>query len=85
MQLTDYAQQNSFEAKPLSYLESYEERFGHMRDESPSILELGVAKGKSMEMWRDCFPKATIAGVDLLPEWESNEERVRIYRGRQDG
>jgi hypothetical protein len=84
MQLTAYAQQNFFEAKPLAYLEIYEERIGPMRDEPISILELGVAKGKSMEMWRDYFPKATIAGVDLLPEWESNEERVRIYRGRQD-
>jgi hypothetical protein len=71
-------------AKPLSYLEVYEERFGSLRDQPIALLELGVAKGKSIEMSRDCFPKATIVGVALLPEWESTEERVRIYRGGQD-
>jgi hypothetical protein len=84
MPLTAYAQQNAFEAKPLTYLEIYEERFAPFRDAPINILELGVAKGKSMEMWRDCFPKATIAGVDLLPQWESTDDRVRVYRGRQD-
>jgi len=84
MSLIDYAQQNSFDSKPAGYLEIYEKRFGILRDRPISILELGVARGKSMEMWSDCFRNATIAGIDLLPEWEPNEERVRVYRGRQD-
>ncbi len=84
MSLATYAQQNAFEGKPLGYLEVYEERFGSLRDQPIALLELGVAQGKSIEMSRDCFPKATIVGVDLMPEWESTEERVRIYRGGQD-
>ena len=84
MSLVSYAQQNAFEAKPAGYLLIYESRFGPLREEPITLLELGVAKGKSMIMWRDDFPRATIVGLDLLPEWESDDERVHIYRGRQD-
>jgi hypothetical protein len=82
--LVDYAQKNSFESKPKGYLEIYQRHFATLKDRPIKLLELGVAKGASMQMWRDFFPKAVIAGLDLLPEWESDDPRVRIYRGAQN-
>jgi hypothetical protein len=82
--LTDYAQTNAGESKPRAYLEIYERYFATLKDRPIKLLELGVAKGLSVQMWRDCFPKAVIAGLDLMPEWESDDPRVRIYRGAQN-
>jgi len=82
--LKDYAQQTLFESKPIGYLEIHQKRFEKLRDLPISLLELGVAKGKSMAMWKEFFPNATIAGIDLLPEWESDDPRVRVYRGGQN-
>jgi len=81
--LKKYAQTNLFESKPLGYLEIYEKLFSPMMDDEVKLLELGVAKGLSMLMWRDFFPRGTIAGLDLYPG-EVNDPRVHIYKGRQD-
>ncbi|UZF91296.1 class I SAM-dependent methyltransferase [Bosea sp. NBC_00550] len=82
--LIDYAQAaGETQSKPAPYLEIYERYFGHLRDRDVAILELGVADGKSMKMWRDCFPKGTIVGIDLFPP-QIDEARVHIHQGAQD-
>ena len=54
-----------------------------LRDRSFALLELGVWKGDSLAMWRDCFPGATIVGVDMLPPDLELGPRVTIVQGDQ--
>jgi hypothetical protein len=85
--LREYAQTtNLFESKPIGYLEIYEKYFAPLMDKEVKLLELGVATGQSMLMWRDYFVNGTIAGVDLFPLYqpEASESRVRIFQGAQN-
>lgn len=85
--LRKYAQTtNLSEGKPASYLEIYEKYFASLMDEEVKLLELGVASGQSMVMWRDYFVNGTIAGLDLFPKYqpEEGESRIRIYQGAQN-
>ncbi|MEP9379846.1 class I SAM-dependent methyltransferase [Aquabacter sp. CN5-332] len=89
--LIDYAQgAGETQSKPESYLNIYERYFSHMRDDAVTILELGVATGKSMLMWSDYFSKGTIVGIDLfppgseMPTMPRNENRIHMYRGAQN-
>ena len=50
-----------------SYLPIYERLFESFRNEPFSLLELGVASGGSMRMWREWFPNASLFGVDNDP------------------
>jgi hypothetical protein len=84
VRLSDYATKSgSFESKPGGYLATYEKYFSSLKDGEIKLLELGVATGLSMQMWRDYFPRGTIVGVDLYPG-EVNDPRVHIYRGPQN-
>lgn len=73
--------------KPAGYLASYEREIGHLFDQPIAMLELGVQRGGSMLLWRDLFPHATIAGLDLnevnVPD---DSGRLHVYQGyQQDG
>ncbi len=53
------------------YLEIYERHFEPLRqqEEPLRILELGVSRGGSLEVWRKYFgPRARIVGIDIDPE-----------------
>jgi SAM-dependent methyltransferase len=57
--------------KWLHYFDIYERHFDAFRGKRPTVLEIGVFHGGSLEMWRDYFGRgATIIGVDI-------DERVR--------
>lgn len=44
----------------------YERHFARFRNAAPVVLEIGVKKGGSLDMWRHYFgPSATIIGVDI--------------------
>jgi len=51
--------------KAPTYLREYERLLHGQRDASLRILELGVASGASLLMWRDYLPNATIVGIDI--------------------
>ena len=76
----------SFESKPLPYLVLYEQYFRPLMDKEIKLLELGVATGISMVMWRDYFVNGTIAGLDYSPKYrpEESESRIHIYQGLQN-
>ena len=70
-----------------SYLPIYEQLFESFRDESFSLLELGVASGGSMRMWREWFPNASLFGVDNDPAHCIRPDTVAVatlYHGEQD-
>ena len=81
--LVEYAQDNQYEGKPRGYLETYDMVFSSIRGNNVRLLELGVATGKSMLMWRDYFPNGTIVGVDLAPT-EVADPRIYTYIGKQN-
>jgi 8-demethyl-8-alpha-L-rhamnosyltetracenomycin-C 2'-O-methyltransferase len=50
------------------YLDNYEKHLGSWRDRGFTLLEIGVAAGNSIRMWREYFPKAKVYGVDNNPD-----------------
>lgn len=70
--------------KSRSYLDFYGAELGHLTSEPIRLLELGVRRGGSLLLWRDLFPHAQIAGLDITPVTVPDETgRVRSYVGFQ--
>lgn len=66
------------------YLEYYDPFFEPYVDKPVSLLELGVRKGGSVLLWRDYFPQAQIAGIDIeLPTSFPATDRIRLFEGNQ--
>lgn len=53
-------------SKKHKYHLVYEPFFETIRYENLNILEIGVFKGNSIEVWLDYFPNAMIYGVDIF-------------------
>jgi len=59
--------------KWLHYFEIYHRYFKKFRGRDVHILEVGVARGGSLEMWRDYFgPKSNIYGIDINEKCTAN-------------
>lgn len=67
------------------YLEVYDPILSRWTDNEVKLLEIGVHKGGSLELWRDYFPKGTVVGIDLeLPEGFIPGERIQLFKGSQE-
>jgi len=56
------------------YFPIYERYFQPWRNRSLTFLEIGVAKGGSLQMWRRAFgPLARIVGIDIDPKCRRHE------------
>jgi len=70
---------------PNGYLHVYDTFFAPYVDRKIVLLELGVAKGGSLLLWRDYFPAGTIVGID----WKVSRaeftggERIHLFEGSQ--
>jgi hypothetical protein len=65
-----YAHDRRVAHKWHHYLEIYERHFEPLRQrlDAPRILELGVSRGGSLQLWRKYFgPAAKIVGIDIDP------------------
>jgi hypothetical protein len=66
------------------YLPHYEKRFAGLRKEAVTVLEIGVAGGASLRMWRDYFERGIIHGVDCDSGAAVFEHRMTTWVGRQE-
>jgi len=86
--LETYFQNNSGRIiyKWRHYFEIYERHFARFRNTSVHVVEIGVFKGGSLQMWKHYFgPQARIYGIDIDPTCRAfAEDRVEILIGSQE-
>jgi len=68
------------------YIDIYDHYFASFRGQDLVFLEIGVAHGGSLKMWREYFgEKATLIGVDVNPECKKFEGgNTKIFIGSQE-
>ena len=72
------------------YFKIYDRHFKKFMGKNPTILEIGVYKGGSLEMWNDYFDKqCTIYGIDIDPSVidipaKLNASNIHISIGDQE-
>lgn len=66
------------------YLEVYDSILSPWTNKEIKLLEIGIRRGGSLELWRDYFPHGRIVGIDLkLPKNFFPGERVEVFEGSQ--
>ena len=66
------------------YLDVYDPILQPWADKGIKLLEIGIRKGGSLQLWRDYFPLGIITGIDLeLPERFEPGERIQVFEGSQ--
>lgn len=64
------------------YHEAYCFHFDKIREKVSNILEIGVHKGGSLEMWKDYFPNAQIIGIDIIDQrYTPSSPRIKVEFG----
>lgn len=67
--------------KWLHYFPIYERFFSPYRNKSIFMLEIGVNKGGSLQLWKKYFgPLATIVGIDIKEECRQHEDLNCLVR-----
>ncbi|WP_454021041.1 hypothetical protein [Azospirillum sp. Marseille-Q6669] len=67
-----------------NYLQHYWTHFRDIAHEVRNVCEIGVQTDRSVRMWEEFFPNATIHGVDIDPDCKRFEQgRIRIHIGDQ--
>jgi hypothetical protein len=69
------------------YVELYDNLFKRLRNKRIKILELGLARGASLRLWHEAFPKGKIYGLDMDGElWKTmagDLDRTDVFVGKQ--
>ena len=72
------------------YTPHYERHLQHLRDESFTLLEIGIggyeasgAGGESLQMWKWFFPSARIVGLDIEDKAFVRQPRIHTVQGSQ--
>ena len=72
-------------AKPAHYLAYYEQYFAPLVEKPITLLELGVYKGASLELFARYFENGLILGLDAnAVERKFSSPRIKFYQGLQD-
>ncbi len=64
------------------YVDLYERHLSSNRHRVRRVLEIGVYRGASLQMWRDYFPNAQIYGIDIQASSVSGS-RIHTIKGDQ--
>lgn len=70
-----------------NYCVKYEKYLPFDRLKEIKILEIGVAAGGSLDMWKEFYPNSTIIGIDIAPsskQYEKINENIFVEIGSQD-
>ncbi|CAK9083089.1 unnamed protein product [Durusdinium trenchii] len=75
--------------KHAHYFDLYHRHLQHFRGKKSHLLEIGVASGGSLQMWKAYFgPRLRITGVDCCPfsgmRGELEDHRTSIWIGNQE-
>jgi hypothetical protein len=63
------------------YFPAYERHFSRFRNQSITMVEIGIADGGSLQMWKRYFgPFAQIVGVDITPDCKAFEDEQTAVR-----
>ena len=67
------------------YCQLYDRYFKGYRAKPCTLLEMGVAQGSSLRMWRDWMPLATVVGFDrdVYQHSANDGPRIRTFNGSQ--
>jgi Methylase involved in ubiquinone/menaquinone biosynthesis len=65
------------------YSPIYDQYLSHLRNESITILEIGIGSGPSLKMWYEYMPNARIFALDIDDKTMYNNDRVKCYKGDQ--
>lgn len=69
------------------YIKVYEQYFESIRDKNLTILEIGIADGKSLLTWTDYFKNSLIVGIDIhkidVLEKKLNKKNIKVHQGSQ--
>lgn len=69
------------------YFDVYEQHFSRFRGESITLIEVGVHRGGSLEMWSKYLgPQAKIIGIDVEPAYLTHkyeQDNIQIIQGNQ--
>jgi hypothetical protein len=66
------------------YLDVYDPILAPWVGKEIKLLEIGIHKGGSLQLWRDYFRRGAIVGIDIkLPEHFVPGERIQMFEGSQ--
>lgn len=65
------------------YERLYEPLLTPLRERARWVLEIGTEDGRSLRVWRDYFPHATVIGYDIAPRVLLVEDRIFSVVGDQ--
>ena len=63
-----------------NYLPYYFDMFKDMREYVKKVVEVGVAEGAGVRMFRDFFPNAMIYGAEIDDKRIFSEDRIEVYK-----
>ena len=66
------------------FTDVYEQWLSDYRKSAGAVMEIGIANGSSLKMWKEWFENAQIVGVDILDRSMMNEERIQTAIMDQD-
>lgn len=72
--------------KWIHYFDIYERHFQRFVYKKPVILEIGVAGGGSLQMWKEYFGEGSkVIGIDIDPKCKQFEDdNIEVFIGSQD-